>query len=292
MIRVRLTLEGLSIGDAFGELLTDFAGPRRLTVDAEQMPEAPWATTGTTWSAVAVAEELARAGDADVEGIVTAMAARYRDECARPYGTLSHWVLSAVASGVPSAEAVETAADLESPIAETASRAALLGAYRYDDLDAVVERARASAGLTDPSPESAAASVAVAVAGALVARPAPPEGSVALLFGVLERVPESETRAGLERALARAKRDDPADEAPDLAPDSVALGVACAAAGASMPDALWRAVRRDALAPVAAIAGAVAALRAGPRALDATWQSRREPLPEGAGVSSGGSSSP
>ena len=79
-------------------------------------------------------------------------------------------------------------------------RVAPIGAYFFDDFEAVVENAHRSAEVTHAHPEGQAGAIAVAVAAACVARSMRDPREI--FDTVLSLTPDSETRAGIQQASA------------------------------------------------------------------------------------------
>jgi ADP-ribosylglycohydrolase len=168
-------------------------------------------------------------------------------------------------------------------------RAAPVGAYFADDLDALMAEAAASAEVTHAHPEGQAGAIAVAVAAACAwqgradARRA---GGGALLERVLDRVPRGLTADGIRRALAL-PLDAPVEQAARelgsgqdvTAMDTVPFALWCAARHLDdFEEALWATVSglgdRD---TTCAIVGGIVALAA-PETIPQAWIAAREPL--------------
>src|SRR5436853_3124106 len=80
--RARLSLDGLSVGDAFGQRF--FYAPSVEWLIAERaLPRPPWPYTDDTEMALAVVETLARRGRIEPDELAVAFARRYRANPAR-----------------------------------------------------------------------------------------------------------------------------------------------------------------------------------------------------------------
>jgi ADP-ribosylglycohydrolase len=290
MLRAYLSLDGLSVGDAFGQRF--FYPPSVESLIAERaVPRPPWPYTDDTEMALGIVEVLGRNGRIDREDLAQVFARRYLANPGRGYGGMAHEILAALGTGVPwhlvAAEAFDGMGSMGNG---GAMRVAPLGAYRADDWETVVAEARASAQVTHAHPEGQAGAIAVAVAAAWAARRR--AGVVTgsgreLLETVLDYTPDGETHFGLERA-----RDLP----PDLpvptaasvlgcglrvtAPDTVPFALWCAARHLDdYAEALWATVSglgdRD---TTCAIVGGVVALATGREAIPADWLDAREPV--------------
>jgi len=94
MARARLALDGLSVGDAFGdrffrwppELITEVRATRR-------MAETYWKSTDDTEMALAIVEVLDAHGQIDQDALAAAVAARYAADDRRGYGSGAHALL-------------------------------------------------------------------------------------------------------------------------------------------------------------------------------------------------------
>ena len=215
--RARLSLVGLSVGDAFGE--TFFAHRAEVVEMAEARRPAPgpWRWTDDTAMAISIVEELAQHGAIDPERLAARFAARYRQEPWRGYGAGAHRLLESLLRGEPWQRAATSLFGGTGSYGNGAAmRVAPLGAYFADDLDAVVGQATRSAEVTHAHPEGVAGAVAVAIAAAIAWRTrGEPWGPPAFLRAVTELTPESETRRGIEAAIALPDGTTP-EEAADV----------------------------------------------------------------------------
>src|SRR5438094_337170 len=95
MMRARLALDGLSIGDAFGGRF--FAPPDASRV----LPPPPWSYSDDTVMAMAVVSVLDRHGKIDAGDLAREFAARYQADPYRGYGLSVRRVLEGIAEGEP-----------------------------------------------------------------------------------------------------------------------------------------------------------------------------------------------
>jgi ADP-ribosylglycohydrolase len=162
-------------------------------------------------------------------------------------------------------------------------RAAPIGAYFCDDLDAVVVNATRSASPTHAHPDGVAGAVAVAVAAARVFAGERDPG--ALLETVLARTPDGPTHEGLRRALPMLGADaatvaaELGNGSGVLASDTVPFSVWCAATHlADYAGGLWTcgSVGGDIDTTCAIVGGIVVGV--GAEAIPADWRAAREPL--------------
>src|SRR5206468_3681018 len=85
MRRASLSLDGLSVGDAFGQRF--FYPPSVESLIAERaVPNPPWQYTDDTEMALAVVDVLHRHGRVDRDDLAAVFARRYRADPSRGYG--------------------------------------------------------------------------------------------------------------------------------------------------------------------------------------------------------------
>ena len=189
---------GLSVGDAFGEQF--FARPNNAAV--RRAPAGPWPFTDDTQMALSVVAVLGRHGGVDQDELATSFAAHY--EPSRGYGPAMHRVLHRIGAGEPWATVAGSLFEGQGSYGNGAAmRAAPVGTYFADDLDAVIKQASRSAEVTHAHPEGVAGAVAVAVAAAYAWRArqhAIRPSRAELLDQVLAHVPASEVQSGMRRA--------------------------------------------------------------------------------------------
>jgi ADP-ribosylglycohydrolase len=267
--RARLALDGLSVGDAFGERF--FGQPAIVVSRIEQraLPGAPWFWTDDTAMALSVLDELQASAGIDSSSLAQRFARRYRQDSRRGYGGTAHDILMDISLGQPWREVAQGVFDGQGSMGNgSAMRVAPIGAYFADDLDAAVLHARASAEPTHAHPEGHAGAIATAVAAALAwqmgSGSRAPSGA-ALLSETLRLTPNSGTRDGIERALS---------------PDTVPFALWCAARHLDdFEQALWTTVSglgdRD---TTCAITGGIVALSVGRAGIPGHFLDAREPL--------------
>ncbi len=94
--RARLLLEGLSIGDAFGERFFWTPIP---PASNRRPPPGLWPYTDDTAMAISIVETLNAHGRIDQDELARRFAARYQEEPKRSYGATAHRVLAAIGVG-------------------------------------------------------------------------------------------------------------------------------------------------------------------------------------------------
>ena len=286
--RALISLEGLAVGDAFGQMFATAPRSARKRVKENRLPPQPWWRTDDTEMALAIVEVLNRFGRIDQDALARRFAERFDDDPERGYGKMARIILRSVLRGGDWKHASATAfGQAGSKGNGGAMRVAPLGAWFADDLDLVVSEAFASATVTHAHPEGQAGAVAVAVAAAVALRQRgnPPLQAAQVVFDeVLRRTPVGETRDGIARAAGLTEAE-PEDAAKVLgsgflvtAPDTV-------------PYALWSATRHldnyvEAIVETVAgdgdcdttcaIVGGIVSLYVGVDGIPATWRAARE----------------
>lgn len=194
MERALRSLDGLSVGDGFGESF--FRDIVRLV--QRQLPPAPWRWTDDTQMALSVVEVLGQVGHVDQDRLAAAFCRRY--EPGRGYGAGAHHLMEELRT-TPWRVASAALFDGRGSYGNGgAMRVAPLGAFYADKpLGLVAAEARRSAEVTHWNVEGQEGAVAVAVATASLIR-APEQTAAALFEAVLSELAPSLTRQGVERA--------------------------------------------------------------------------------------------
>lgn len=289
--RARLALEGLSVGDAFGERFFGSPEAARTRIANRVLPPGPWYWTDDTAMALSVYETLRDRRGIDCDALARRFAERYRHDAHRGYGATAHDILASIANGERWQDAARRAFDGQGSMGNGgAMRAAPVGGYFSDDMDLVVHHARASAEPTHAHPDGQAGAIAVAVAAAVASRMgrgAESMSGAALLREVVARTPDGSTREGMERAAALSFDEEPekavallGNGSHVISSDTVPFSLWCAARHlGDFEEALWTTVSglgdRD---TTCAIAGGVVALAAGQSSIPTSFVLAREPL--------------
>jgi ADP-ribosylglycohydrolase len=283
--RALRSLEGLSVGDAFGDRF--FTTPHTVEhlIEQRALPAGVWPITDDTVMALSIVDVLAGQGAIDCDLLAALFGARYRLDPARGYGGTAHGILTRIAAGEPWAEvAGEVFGGTGSMGNGGAMRAAPIGGYFFDDFYQAADAACQSASVTHAHPEGQAGAIAVAVAAAWVAcGGAQPDEMFA---AVLDHTPDGETRAGIEQAAKLPLSYDVRTAVSALgngtrviSQDTVPFSLWCAARHlGNYEEALWTTVSglgdRD---TTCAIVGGIVALGAGTE-IPPEWLASREPL--------------
>lgn len=289
MARALLALDGLSLGDGFGER---FFGPVDLVADRlvhRRLPPAPWHTTDDTEMALAIFRVLEHRGAIDRDQLAAEFARRYARDPMRGYGGTAHSILRALVDGDDWRRVAHAVFSGQGSMGNGAAmRVAPLGAYFADDLDRVVAEARAASDPTHAHPDGQAGAIAVAVAAAVAWRARTCPDGQAMLAEVIARTPDGDTRGGLQRALRLRDQNASLTTAAAvlgtghnvISADTVPFALLCASLHLdNFSEAMWTTVAglgdRD---TTCAIAGGVVALAVGRDALPLDWLAAREPL--------------
>ena len=290
LARAALSLEGLSVGDAFGERF--FVDPYSVNdlIGARTLPTAPWLYTDDTEMTLSLVSVLRQTGEMDQDRLARSFSEHY--DPMRGYGPAMHDIVPMMLLPGSWVSLSRRLFGGQGSFGNGAAmRVAPLGAYFADEPETAASQAFDSAIVTHAHSEAAAGAVAVAVGAALawqwrdiVPRPTLPE----FLEGVLSLVPESEVRIGIERARALPSETIVSQAARTLgngdgvsAQDTVPFVLWCAGQHlGSYEDALWLTVSglgdRD---TTCAMVGGIVALSAGVASIPNAWVAAREPLP-------------
>jgi ADP-ribosylglycohydrolase len=285
--RARLSLEGLSVGDAFGDRF--FLSPETVESDIEQriVPASPWPYTDDTVMGLSVVEILEEHGSIDQEALARRFATRYSEEPHRKYGGMAHRILTEIGRGADwRAVAAGVFDGMGSMGNGGAMRAGPIGAWFADDFAQAAEQARRAAEVTHAHLEGQAGAMAVAVAAAWASQ-GRGQGR-GLLETTIDHLPDSETRASIAKALSLPRDFSVRSAASVLgngerltSQDTVPFALWCAARSIDhFEEALWITVSalgdRD---TTCAIVGSIVALAVGIDGIPAAWRAAREPLP-------------
>ena len=190
------SLDGLSVGDAFGEL---FFRRSPYETKFEQLPTC-WEWTDDTHMALSIVEILKIYGHIAPDTLALAFARRYKNDPHRGYAGGAHQLLNYVAKGGDWRDISPRLFGTGSYGNGSAMRVAPVGGYFYNDLKRASEEAQLSAVVTHAHPEGKAGAMAVAVAAALAVNRPYPTGNY-FLKEVLPYVPDGITKERIHLAL-------------------------------------------------------------------------------------------
>ncbi len=163
IIRMESSLEGLSIGDAFGDIL--FFSRREIASKERYLPSAIWEYTDDTQMAFSIVETLRQFEKIDQDYLAESFGKRF--ERNRGYGTAMYELLPMINSKNWKHLAQRLFGGQGSYGNGGAMRVAPLGAFFADDVELAIENARLSAEVTHAHPEGIAGAIAVAVSAAI-----------------------------------------------------------------------------------------------------------------------------
>jgi ADP-ribosylglycohydrolase len=198
--RACISLEGLSVGDAFGEQF--FSQPS--AIFERRLLATPWKYTDDTHMALSIVKLLHDGGGIDQSRLADSFGQQYQHESWRGYGPGMHRLLPQIRKGMPWHTAARYLFGGQGSFGNGAAmRVAPVGAFFADDLDMVIEHAQRSAEVTHAHPEGIAGAIAVAIAVACAWRlrdtsPLPTRQEFIDL--VLPLIPEGQVRQQAQRA--------------------------------------------------------------------------------------------
>jgi len=276
------SLEGLSVGDAFGELFFSISLPPNAS--SVKLPQKTWPWTDDTHMALSIVEILKRYSYIEQDALAQAFAKRYREEPHRGYAGGAVRLLNQILAGADWRSVSPTLFGDGSYGNGAAMRVAPVGGFFHNDVGRAAQEAQLSAVVTHAHPEGQAGAIAVAVAAAIAANTPHPSGHE-FLKEVLKFVPKSITQQRIQLAL-----DIPASE---LYHAIRVLGTGSqVSAQDTVPFCLWNAAHHlddfegalwqtvNGLGDcdtTCAIVGGIVALSA--TEIPPDWLQRREPLP-------------
>lgn len=289
--RAKRSLEGLSVGDAFGERFFVATQMVERLIEKRVAIAPPWPYTDDTEMALSIVSILRQHGQVQQDRLAESFARRYNPS--RGYGPAMHGLLDWIRQGVSWQVLSRRLFHGQGSFGNGAAmRVAPLGAYFADDPAAVVEQARLSAEVTHAHPEGIAGAIAVAVGAALAANLDPTAAVPTrrdFLDQILPRVPDSVVREKIRHARDLADGASVTLAVAALgngtgvsAQDTVPFVLWCAGERLdSFEEALWLTVSglgdRD---TTCAMVGGIVACRAGEAGIPSAWREAREPLPQ------------
>jgi ADP-ribosylglycohydrolase len=287
--RMKLSLDGLGLGDALGEMLSYRSENafRRLTEN--ELPAGPWFHTDDTEMAISIVAVLKSHGELHQDALARRFARRFERDPDRGYGSMTRIQLREITAGAKWRETAANAFSGQGSMGNGgAMRVAPLGAYFADDLERCVAAARDSALVTHTHPEGVAGTIAVAVAVALAwqLRDVPPSEYTPKFFAeILRLTHESKVRRGILLASQTPSEVPFQEVAKTLgngslvtAPDTVPFCVWMAAHHPrNFVEALGKTISAGGDCDTnAAIVGGIVALGAGRESIPVDWLDARE----------------
>lgn len=288
--RALASVEGLAIGDAFGQMFSSAPKAARARVSENRLPPRPWWRTDDSEMALAIVEVLNSFGHIDQDALALRFAERFEEDPDRGYGKMARIILRSVLQGDDWRRASKSAfGEAGSKGNGGAMRVAPLGAWFSDDLDRVVREACASSAVTHAHSEGQAGAVAVAIAAAVATQQqgnSSKQAAQAMLDEVIRLTPAGETRDGICRAANILDADF--EEATRVlgngflvtAPDTVPFALWSAAQHlGSYSEAIVETVAADGDCDTnCAIVGGIVASFVGVEGIPKAWREAREPF--------------
>jgi ADP-ribosylglycohydrolase len=288
--RMKLSLDGLGLGDALGEMFC-YRSQSALGLTARnEISAGPWLHTDDTEMAISICAVLKSHGVVDQDALAKRFARRFERDPDRGYGKMTRIQMREIMAGAKWRETAANAFGGQGSKGNgSAMRVAPLGAYFADDLNQCVEQTRLSSLVTHTHPEAVAGAIAVAVAAATAwqLRDYSADRTQRFFDAVLKQTPESEVRRGIMLASTTPPERPLAEVARALgngslvtAPDTVPFCVWMAAHHSNdFTEAIGKTISADGDCDTnAAIVGGIVALSAGRESIPPEWLAAREPI--------------
>jgi len=286
--RARLALDGLSVGDAFGQ---QFFTIGNCGLGPGEIPPGPWRHTDDTAMASAVFQNLRDYGEVQQDRLAAEFVRRFQAEPHRQYGYGTRELLEGIAAGRDWRHLSRDSFGGKGSFGNGAAmRVAPLGAYFSEDFARVADEAACQAEITHAHPEGLAGAIAVAIATAWAFRwqlQGRREDPRQLLESVVQWTPAGVLRDRLQQAQSIEFDEGEHVAAAELgngqrisAVDTVPFCLWSAAAHLDDFDqALWATVRvRGDIDTNCAIVGGIVAMSLSAKGIPPEWLYRREPL--------------
>lgn len=284
-----VSLRGLFLGDAFGET---FFGPEEEIADRllhRKLQDGLWQFTDDTVMGIGIYNILAQYSCIDQDALAREFAHNYQLDDKRGYGGTAHLILRSISDGKNWKEVSEGVFDGMGSMGNGAAmRSGPIGAYFFNDVDAVILQATLAAEVTHAHPEAIAGAVAVALAACYCFRSRHDEGidTPAQFFDfILLHTPESHVKSKIKKASTLPADYDVRTIVSILgngtqltAQDTVPFALWCAAHNLTRyEEALWTAVSglgdRD---TIAAIVGSIVVMSADTNLIPLQWIEQAE----------------
>lgn len=278
--QAKISLLGLSVGDAFGETFFGAETVIRDRIQHRKLQEGTWLFTDDTVMSIGIYNILARYGSIHQDELAREFADNYLLDDYRGYGGTAHAILKSIAAGNHWKQVSSEVFDGMGSMGNGAAmRSAPIGAYFYDDTEKVITQASLAAAITHLHPDAIAGAVAVALAACICTRPEVPTKEQFYDF-IVTHTPESDVKYKIKKAATLPAYYDIRTIVSILgngtrlsATDTVPFALWCAANHlTSFEEALWTAVSglgdRD---TIAAITASIVVLSAGEDSIPLSW---------------------
>jgi ADP-ribosylglycohydrolase len=290
--RMLLSLDGLAIGDALGEMFAYRPSSASDRLGSSDLPSGPWFHTDDTEMAISITAVLKSHGHLDQNALAKRFYRRWERDPERGYGKMTRIQMREMLSGESWRVTAPRAFGGRGSMGNGgAMRVAPLGGYFAENPERAAREAQASAIVTHTHPEGVAGTVATAVAASMAWQVRDLRSSSrakALFFAEIERLTPS---SQVKRKLTIASQTPP-----DLSPEVVAQALGkgeLVTAPDTVPFCLWVASRHldsfvKALSETirvggdcdtnAAIVGGIVALSVGREGIPDDWLRSREQI--------------
>lgn len=289
--RARLSLEGLSLGDALGAFFEMSTMGRMISViQQRQLPNVQWHFTDDTNMALSIYESLRRYSEINQDELVNSFVQHF--DRMRGYGPGMRSFVAHVSQGRAWRDVATQLFQGGSFGNGGAMRIAPLGAYFADDIPKLITEAIKATEVTHAHPEGIAGAIAVSVATAIAWQnrdkplsrgdfieqilPHIPKSDVHLNCLLAQKLPSNEHIA-IHEIVARIGNGSRV-----TAQDSVPLVLYCAGEKPNhFEDAFWLTASAGGdVDTTCAMVGGIVAMTVGMDGLPAEWIKRREVLPD------------
>ncbi|BBM87428.1 ADP-ribosylglycohydrolase family protein [Candidatus Uabimicrobium amorphum] len=287
--RAQLALEGLSVGDAFGQKFFGNYDEVVRKIEERVIPQAPWHLTDDSIMGIAIVETLQKHDGIDQDYFAQCLAKNYKKNIYRGYGGMAHSILQAIYQGQDWRIVSPSVFDGSGSYGNGAAmRIAPLGGYFADHIPLLKKHALLSGEVTHAHLEGKVGGLAVALAASWAFNH---QGNATIshdmLHFVVEHLPDSDVKSGIAKAceLPLSYKVETATAALGngsqiSAQDTVPFTLWCAARHINdFEEAMWATVSglgdRD---TTCAIVGGIVALSVGEQGIPKEWLQARESL--------------
>lgn len=289
LVNARISLEGLSIGDALGGFLEgNHRAKKSHIVVNRKPPKVEWHFTDDTNMALSIYAILCEYSEINQDALATHFAKYYDPK--RGYGAGAGMLLRNIKKGSKWQVIAPMLFNGGSYGNGGAMRVALVGAYFADDIQAVVHNARLSSEITHAHPEGIAGAIAIAVAAAvatnLKGKSKPTRSD--FISEILQYIPESDVKTGIEIVQTITNAD--ISEVVELvgngsyvsAQDTVPFALFCASEWLdNYEEAIWQTMSGGGdVDTTCAMVGGIVACYVGQEGIPSKWINQREKLPQ------------
>lgn len=288
--RARLSLEGLSVGDALGGYFefetVDWEKPKRAALKRD-LPPPTWGYTDDTQMALSIYEQLRLHGTIDSGQLAKSFADHF--DIMRGYGIGAEKLLDDIRKG---GNWQILASDMFNGTGSygngAAMRVAPLGAYFADDVEQVIVQAKNSSLPTHTNSEGVAGAIAVAVASAIAGQLPRKPTTQEFIEIILSFVPQGIVQRKLYHALNMPEDMDVHEAAKQLgcgwdvsAMDTVPFALWMAARHMdNFEEAIWQTISAGGdVDTTCAMVGGIVACFVGYEGIPQEWIEHREALP-------------